>query len=162
MRSQSEYRFGLISEQYVDNLLKTFSGSTTSSTLGNVVEVTLSGDPTDVTSYTISSIESKKRTTPEHEDKQKPYKLKIQAGDKTYTQGFDVNEYLIIEDLGSGKEIKGDFQAQPQKTIKVIVPIQDAVYDPTTKTINLPQQAKVPFSVILDNGNGQTKKLFSS
>ncbi|MEK6894912.1 MAG: M64 family metallopeptidase [Nanoarchaeota archaeon] len=151
MRSRGTYGFGLINENTIASLLSGFVGSPVGE--GYAMEVTLEGDPTDLGSYQITSINSVVLSSPVKQDKTKKNSLKIKTDKETFEQSFDTYDYLVVEDFGEGvdnKEIKlVEAKEIPLNKIKVLVPLGKTKLNAQTKTLDLPSQAHVPFDIEL-------------
>ncbi|MCR4368358.1 MAG: MopE-related protein [archaeon] len=136
---------GLINELHVANYLTRYSGSTGGS--GSALIVELEGDGANIESYKTVSTKAANFQNPVGK-KDGKYSLTINAGGKKFGQEFDIEEIVIVDDFDEN-HTNARTIVTPKKTITVIVPLGNSRFDPATGTLTLPEQARVPFEIVV-------------
>ncbi|MCA9496752.1 MAG: hypothetical protein KC589_07420, partial [Nanoarchaeota archaeon] len=119
MKAAHEYRLGLVNEREIQTKLDTFSG--TASGIANGLEITIEGNPENISSYKVVSIEEKTSIGQQIKNNEK-YKIKVKGGPNLFFQTFDTYDYLAIDGL-TNNTLSGEIIKEPKKTIKINIPI---------------------------------------
>lgn len=134
MKTLSENRLGLVNTRHIESVLDEYSGL--QSEAENHALVTLVGDPSDISTYKVKSIVHVSLSGKVKVKKDTKYKLTLTSGSKSFTQGFNTVDYLVIEDF-SEDTIRGEIVAQPKETIEVFVPLGKAKFDKKTGELKI-------------------------
>lgn len=150
MRSSTLPKFGLVNEREITSDLSDYTSSS-SSALANSMQIILIGDSEDLSSYSITEIIPVELSN-EEKIKDKPFTIKIKVGDKLFKQNFDIYDYYVIEDFSS-EEISGEFKKLRKAKVTIIIPLGEAKLNKKTKSIDLPGQPDMPFSIEIVDGS---------
>ena len=143
MRTNGNYLFGAVNQRHVSTVLGGFTGSPMESPM-NAIKVTLEGEPGDIGSFRAVSMEPASTYEVLSTEAGKPHRLVITAGGNSYTQQFDINDYLVEDDL-SGEALSGGITVIPKSSVEVLVPLPPgAAYDRTLNLIIANGKAELP------------------
>jgi hypothetical protein len=155
------FDLGLVNERHVTTDLGTFTGL--SGAPANAVEITMSGDPSDASTYIVTDIQPLIFTSPVKKEKDKTDTIEIRVKDEIYSQEFVTYQELVTEDFSSGSSISlVDIKKIPQPAVTVTVPTDTATYNPATKKFDVGTEQGVPFTITIKNNNGKSKEILSS
>jgi len=155
------FDLGLVNERHVTTDLGTFTGL--SGAPANAVEITMTGDPSDASTYIVTDIQPVVFTSPVKKEKNKPDTLEINVEDQVYSQEFVTYQELVTEDFSSGSSISlVEIKKIPQPTVTVTVPTDTASYNPATKKFDIGTEQGVPFTLTIKNNKGKSKEILSS
>ncbi len=157
MRNSFYPKLGLVNEREIISDLSNYDGTVPEGMGYSSMQITLEGYPEYPDTYSIAEIIPIALSTEEKVDKDKDYKIKVKAGNKMFEQNFDVYDYLSIDAFDSDEEMTGEIMKVGKHQIKIIVSLGEAELDEKTKSINLPEQANVPFSIEIANKSGLVK-----
>ena len=90
-------KLGLVNESEITSELSKFNGTAPEGIGFNSMQVTLEGYPEYPDTYTISKITPVVLSNQEKFNSDKEYTIKIKAGEKEFSQNFDVYDYLAID-----------------------------------------------------------------
>jgi len=160
MRNSFYPKLGLVNEREIESDLSNFNGTVDGMGYSSMI-ITLEGYPEYPDTYSITEIVSTTLSTQEKVKEDKDYKIKIKAGSEVFEQGFDVYDYMSVGTFDSDG-MTGEIKKIGKNQITIIVSLGDAELDEETKSINLPDQANVPFSIDIENKGGSLVKGFSA
>ena len=156
------FDLGLVNERYVTSKLSAFSG-TSSGAPSHAVEIVMTGDPSDATTYTVSDMRPVVTSNPVKLKNDKKDTVEIKVKDTVYSQNFETYEELITEDFTTGSSISlVDVKNIERPIVIVTVPTDNAVYNKATKKFDVGSEKGIPFTISIKKSNGQSKTIYSS
>ena len=154
------FNLGAVNERIISNELLQYSGII-SNLEKSAIEIELIGNPHNISSYNINKISEVKFHNSIKKNKNKPYKIKIDLGEKSYEQGFDTKEYLISENYDETTNTIGgaEFKVINKSRVKIYIPIENNVKLNKLKKKFDVNGAEKEFNISIEKGNRIIKRI---